>query len=1351
MRLHTSRAARKSIRLAALSAIAATAFLSSAHAADRFWDPGNTDPSSGGTGTWDAASTNWDTLQTGGTNQAWNNTANTDVAVFGNTAGTVTLNRAATTNADGLRFDVGGYTLNPNAAATDTITFGGTNAIDVTASATTGNVVITNALVLNAASTFTNNGGGSLQLNLPAAGITGATFGITADGSGNTTINGLIGTTTGGLTKNGAGVLTLSGAANTYTGTTAVSTGRLDLNKAAGTTSISGNALNITGGEVRLLAANQIVDGNVATLTNAAILNLNGNNETIARLVGTTATAAQVQLGAGTLTFGDGTAATFAGVISGAGGITKQGTATVTLNNTNTYSGTTTVNGGTLLITGATGTLGSTTTLNAGGIVRLDNATASNTNRINDAAPVNLGGTSTFGSIDFIGNAAAGTYTENLGTLSLVNFQGVVNVSNGAAGATTSTVAFSGIGARSAGAVIDVTSSGGTLGGGAGNPNVTVTGLPTTNGIVGGFATVAGTNWATVGANGIEAFSAYVPLAGALPNQNADLTGSATVASNQTINTLRIAPTAAGQTLTLGGGNLTLATDALLYVGGGNDFTIAGANSLTVASELIAHVQSNTLTINAPINFTGGTPRLTKAGAGTLVLPVSGAGPAFFANTVNVAGTLNLNSTAGTQTIAGVVQGTGNLTKSGPGAIVLSNVSNSYAGGTTVTEGVLEMQNAAAAPQGVTFNGTATTSLIGNQASGVTTLNGGTLKLTTKGTGSIALGESVTFGANGGVLEMINLNTGTTQGGNIGSGDLPVVTTTGATGTAVIRFNGGQVGLSNNSATDSNWVTGTNALRFSGITNNGPIRVEITNGAMFRNSIATVNNVFTIRGVVGGDPSSGPSGTTNTGLSTTTGRVGNDSVATYNFTQGLFLEGALQFGNVGAARAIDGNITVSGSASGAAGNVSFTGRSTGTTFGSNNPVLQAPGGTAVGLNVLYIGVGGNDTLTIENGGIAALDLRHRSDQSFHHPPLLNARAVIQAGGTLVARQSFATTTHSVGFAIVQGNIEGQGSTAAEAVFDILLPFANSVTAGTTAGGDQRGGIFFADGSTPGGQNYGAAMGVIVNGTGTGGLMVKGSPRPNALFNPVGADPVSNLDKVNNLLTPTRLAGLTGTGGYLTPAPTGATFVINAGSEWAANVPVGLKAVDSNAGGDDVQVTADFQHNVHVDTGATMNVSNIILGPAVAAAGLGRTSGTGTLVGPVTIHTGGTLAPGSSPGTLSVNGNITVNGAFEVEVTGPAAGQFDVLAITGDMTLGAASVMTNPSSTFDGVSSYVIATYTGTLTGSFLSTPNLPAPYEVNYGTRNNGVITLVPIPEPSALLGAVVAAGLLAARRRRPA
>jgi fibronectin-binding autotransporter adhesin len=58
---------------------------------------------------------------------------------------------------------------------------------------------------------------------------------------------------------------------------------------------------------------------------------------------------------------------------------------------------------------------------------------------------------------------------------------------------------------------------------------------------------------------------------------------------------------------------------------------------------------------------------------------------------------------------------------------------------------------------------------------------------------------------------------------------------------------------------------------------------------------------------------------------------------------------------------------------------------------------------------------------------------------------------------------------------------------------------------------------------------------------------------------------------------------------------------------------------------------------------------------------------GTIGGAVTINDGGTLAPGSSPGILTVDNNVTIanGGAFSAELNGPTVGtEYDRLVITG---------------------------------------------------------------------------------------
>jgi hypothetical protein len=79
------------------------------------------------------------------------------------------------------------------------------------------------------------------------------------------------------------------------------------------------------------------------------------------------------------------------------------------------------------------------------------------------------------------------------------------------------------------------------------------------------------------------------------------------------------------------------------------------------------------------------------------------------------------------------------------------------------------------------------------------------------------------------------------------------------------------------------------------------------------------------------------------------------------------------------------------------------------------------------------------------------------------------------------------------------------------------------------------------------------------------------------------------------------------------------------------------------------------------------------GPATIAGG--TLQGVGQVDGSV-VNSGGTVAPGNSPGTLTINGDFTQNGTglFSEEIDGPAAGQFDKLVVTGTATLGGTLVI-----------------------------------------------------------------------------
>ncbi|HEY3243823.1 MAG TPA: hypothetical protein VGM03_10770 [Phycisphaerae bacterium] len=82
----------------------------------------------------------------------------------------------------------------------------------------------------------------------------------------------------------------------------------------------------------------------------------------------------------------------------------------------------------------------------------------------------------------------------------------------------------------------------------------------------------------------------------------------------------------------------------------------------------------------------------------------------------------------------------------------------------------------------------------------------------------------------------------------------------------------------------------------------------------------------------------------------------------------------------------------------------------------------------------------------------------------------------------------------------------------------------------------------------------------------------------------------------------------------------------------------------------------------------LNGGNIQTSTPIALQG-GTLRGNGTITGSVN-SSGGTVAPGLSPGMLTISGNYTNNGTLAIELGGTTAGNgFDVLAVGGTATLG----------------------------------------------------------------------------------
>lgn len=127
---------------------------------------------------------------------------------------------------------------------------------------------------------------------------------------------------------------------------------------------------------------------------------------------------------------------------------------------------------------------------------------------------------------------------------------------------------------------------------------------------------------------------------------------------------------------------------------------------------------------------------------------------------------------------------------------------------------------------------------------------------------------------------------------------------------------------------------------------------------------------------------------------------------------------------------------------------------------------------------------------------------------------------------------------------------------------------------------------------------------------------------------------------------------------------------------------------------------------------------------------------------------GTLTPGESIGTLTVDGAVRLDGALAVDIDATDA---DLLDVSGLLALGSASELELlVAGAMDPAKTYKIAEY-AELSGTF-GTDNVPVSHSLDYGLGLDDAIRLLPaaqevIPEPASALP--VGLGALAVLRRR--
>ncbi|MEW5759012.1 MAG: autotransporter-associated beta strand repeat-containing protein, partial [Candidatus Omnitrophota bacterium] len=829
------------------------------------WDATGTWTNGSGDGKWSTVG-NWSGLggaQPGaGDDVVFNGTSNTASNVdvdFAGTVGSIALNSGytqtvtlqrtlATSTASGR---TGNVTINSG------IISQGVNDFTIAGALSVGGGT------LNISSALTNITG---ALTLTSGTISGTTGTITAASyavqSG--TISAILAGAGITLTKSTAGTVTLS-AANTYTGLTTVSAGSLtygiDNAIASGDVTVNSGTLNLAGysdtigaltedsgtitistGTLTLGGALTMTKGSISStgagkivLGSDVIVNGSNGGATISSNVELTADCT-FNVGWAMGTYG----LTVSGVVSGNFGIIKSGSGYLYISGANTYTGLTTLSAGAISISNAAalGTGDNGTVVNAGYLALSGGITIAA-----EALTLNDGG-ATYGSLYSSGNNAwQGAIT--LGSASRINSDGGTLTLSGGITGNTFGLTIGGGGGTTISNVI-ATTTGTLTKDGAGTLTLsaanTYTGTTTINAGVlniqnalalgtadNGTTVVYGAalemqGGITVTAEALILNGTGISAGGGLRNRSGDneWQPSITLGDSSRINS-------DSGTLTISGG--ITGDGRVLIVGGAGNTTISSVIATTTGT--LTKDGAGTLTLNAANTYTG----LTTVSAGSLTYGIDNA---ISSGNVTVSGgTLNISTytdTVGTVTLSssGIITGTTGvltstaayamqsgtvsailagavaLNKTTTGTVTISSA-NTYTGLTTVSAGVLNIQNALAL--GTADNGTSITAGAALEIQGGIIVTAEALTLNSTGVSaggalrnksddnewqpSIALGSASRINSDSGTLAISGGITGNTYGLTVGGAGNTTISSVIATTTGTLTKDGaGTVTLS---------------------------------------------------------------------------------------------------------------------------------------------------------------------------------------------------------------------------------------------------------------------------------------------------------------------------------------------------------------------------------------------------------------------------------------------------------------------------------------------------------------------------------------------------------------------------